>query len=144
MFVLNRMKDDIGPVTHEGFVYIIPANSVSAIFTPAGEYFLSHNFPPANPKEPLNTGIPPLLPAEEKDWDGSSYAMVSRFKIDATRIPDRGYLLILAEKYGMDNNKLSELRSNNEITNEMVVATINKLPVPENIRIPERKKLKKE
>lgn len=138
------MKEDIGPITHEGFVFNIPANSVSAIYTPAGEHFLKNNFRSDNPKEPANIGIPPILPADEKDWDGATYTMVSRFRLDASRLPDRQYLIHLAEKYGMDRARIAEFRSDGEITNETIAAEINKLPVPEPIRIPERKKVKKD
>ena len=113
MFIKNCTTDDIGPITFEGFEFTIPANSVCAIYTPAGEWFTTHNFrvEAKDPTPPnwvrrgettVNVGgdggalTPPVFPVEESEWDGKTYATVTRFRINPNRIPDILYLIIFS------------------------------------------------
>ena len=137
MFILNRSQEDIGPISFGGFNFTIPANGVYAIQDDAGAHITTKLFR-IESRDPNAKAIPDLLSANEKDWDGKSYAQVSRFKIDYTRIPERNDLINLAEKYGMKKELLDKFR-NEPIDNEIIVNAINKLPVPEEIRFPERR-----
>lgn len=155
MFLKNTTKNDIGPITFEGFEFTLPADSVCAIYTPAGEHFTTRLFriEAEDPRPPkwqrgVNIGgdggspIPPVIPVEESDWDGKTYAMVTRFKIDSSRIPDRQYLLQLADDRGVDKEILRRFDRDNTENGE-IAAEINKLSVPEGVRIPEELKVNK-
>jgi hypothetical protein len=161
MFVKNTTKEDIGPITFEGYEFIIPADSVSAIYNPAGEWFTTHNFK-VESKDPtapnwvrrgetmVNIGgdggapLPPVYPVTEEEWDGKTYVMVTRFKMDHTRVPNRNDLIRVAAQRGVDKETLD--RFNNEeppVDNPDIVNAINKLPIPEDVRIPEEPRASK-
>ena len=157
-YIKNITNDDIGPITFEGFEFTIPANSVCAIYTPAGEWFTTHNFrvEAKDPTPPnwvrrgettVNIGgdggapTPPIFPVKESDWDGKTYATVTRFRINPSRIPDRGDLMRLAEERGVDKETRDRFDMD-QVENDQIAEAINKLPVPEQVRIPENSKVK--
>lgn len=131
MYILNRQKEDIGPVSCEGFDFIIPPG-VSAIWEKAGEEIIKSCFNPAR-----EDGVPPLLKATEGDWTGQ-FVTVTRFKIDHTRIPGRNDLIRLAEERGIDSDTLTKFRNDIEIDNGDIANHINTMPIPDEVRFPEK------
>ena len=82
--------------------------------------------------------LPPVIPAEWKEWDGRTYVMVTRFKLNSALIPMRADLIALAEKRGVPKDTVDKMRQSDLIIeNSEIAQIINALPVPEEIRIPE-------
>ena len=137
----ERRDCDVGPITFEGYEFVLPAKSVCAVWPAFYDYLQRiSNLMKVESREPGTGGLPPLFPATEEEWDGS-YAHVTRFRIDHSRIPNRNDLVRLAEQYGVDKEFVARCRiEGSAIESEEIAAAINALPVPEHIRIPVKKK----
>ena len=144
MLVRNVQEEPIGSITYEGYSFVIPVG-VSAIWEPAGKHFTTHNYRIEVKDRKVDGGapLPPLIPATEKDknewrnkWKSQS-CEVTRFRIDPSRLPNRDFLLDLAEKYGVDKSLITRFRSDSRIDNDEIAKAINDLPVPDAIRFPE-------
>jgi len=140
MIIKNLTDRDIGPITYEGYEFtILPG--VNAVYTPFGEYILRRLFK-VEATEEGEGGAPPVIETDEKDWDGTTYAQVSRFKVEHSRIPNRNDLIRLAESRGVDKELIEKFR-HEDIENEEIARIINELPVPEDIRFSHRKEEEK-
>ena len=146
MFVRNTMKVDIEDNAFGGYYFSMPPG-VSAIWTKAGEDFLERfkarsGAGGGDVAMNLETGqptLPPLVGAERADWKLGVYAQVRRYPLDASRLQDRNPLIALAKERGINNDRLKEYEVNKEgISIETIVAEINKLPIPEEVRFPEQ------
>lgn len=145
MFVKNLQKVDIEDNAYAGFYFTMPANQVCAIWTEAGEDFLKRFAPRGvaldENQQPVKA---PLVSADRADWKPGVYATVRRFPIDASRVQDRVPLIALAKERGISNDRLKEYETNpNGVSMETIVAEINKLPIPEEIRFPEKVEVEK-
>lgn len=134
MFVKNTTKEDIGPViAQEGFEFIIPASSVCAITEEAGKHLLSiYKIEDKN-----SYTLPPIIEAGRDDWDGKTYAIVTRYQINPKLIPNRTDLIKIATARGVEKELVEKFEKDANVDNEDIVIAINKLPVPENVRFPE-------
>lgn len=135
MFIKNTQQEPITN-TYEGFEITVNPG-VSAIWDQAGAFFIErYEHKGELPNKPV---VPAIVEAKEKDWNGGQYAEVRRFKIDWTRLPDRKYVLALARQRGVSKDRIQEFIDNDDIDTSEIVAEINKLPVPEEIRFPVKK-----
>ena len=132
MFINNTTKRSIEDVAYGGYLFTVHPG-VSMIWEQAGEHFATTY---GNQGEG-GAYPPPVLRAKRKDWKGQ-YADVKRFKIDFSRIPNRNDLLRLAEQYGVDKDLLTNFKTNEKIEGEEIAAAINALPVPDDVRFPEK------
>jgi len=137
----------IGPIQFDGFEYTLPEKTVCCVPRAFGEFVLQE-LPPdqgevitlSNGKKQKTGGVPPVIEAEEDEWDGATYATVTRYKLQAALLPKRDYLIELAAKYGVAPARVTEYRTRQEISSEDIVREVNSLPVPEALRIPYRQK----
>ena len=136
MFIRNTVVDDIGPISHNGYWYTLPRNSVMAIDESGGEAILRIY----KESSSGSTVLPPVIHATKEEWDKKTFALVTRFQIDPTRIPNRNDMVRLAEKYGVDKETLEKIHFDIEgqtYENSDIANIINKLPVPDSVRLPE-------
>jgi len=149
MFIRNHTDEEIRDVTHEGFLFNIPAKKVSWVWDSFGEYalgFLYKNeainlIDTLHPKtkRPLPC-VPPVIRSDEKYWDGVSCVQVRRFQINPKNIPVRNDLILLARKYGVEKDLLDKfIYQESRYDNDEIVKTINALPVPDEVRYPPKK-----
>lgn len=145
MFVKNTTTKDIGPIAFEGYEFTIPANAVCSIYNSAGTDFTTRLFKieATDPEVDGGAPVPPLMEVSAKDWDGKSYAIVSRFKVDHTRIPNRNDLLRIAKARGVSKKFLEECTlEDSDIDNERIAEEINNLPIPDKVRFADKKPAK--
>ena len=132
MFINNTQKKDIGPITWNGYEITIPVG-VSLADDALG-MFLVDSFSARGD----GMGIPPVLEAEQGEWDGKQYLTITRFKLEHTRIPNRNDLLRIARKRGVSESFLNEANGEDSpIENEDIAIKINELPVPAKLARPE-------
>lgn len=142
MFIKNTADHDYHLPSFDGYEFILPAKKVCAIWDPAGKHIVT-NLQKVEEKNPdiaasmPSKGIPAIYEIARRYWDGATYAEVKRFKIDHTRLPDRNALLRIAEERGVAKERLEKLRYENADAEEICKA-INALPVPEEVRFPEK------
>lgn len=134
MFIKNTVKTDIGPVSaQDGYEFIIPAGKVCAITEEAGQHLIELY----KVRGEGGTALPPVIEATRKQWDGRSYAIVTRFQMKPGLIPSRTDLLEIARKRGVDKDTIEKFTRDESLDNEEIVRVINELPVSEEIRFPE-------
>lgn len=148
MFLRNIEKNYIGPISFEGFNFTLPPG-VSLVYDKFGEMLLTTIYKPRGTiQEKQKDGtikqtgapLPPVIAAKQEDWTGQ-YAQVTKFKVDASRLPNRSYILDLAEERGVEKELIVKARTNDTVTNEEIISMINDVPIPEEIRIPPHKPL---
>lgn len=142
MIVKNNTKKDLPKMTFRGFEFTVPIG-IHAMWSPAAKYFTTKIYR----KEALTVedkgGTSPLVEVSADQWDGKSYAQVTRYQIDYTRIPNRNDLLRIAKQRGVNRDFLESAQEDGEtVTNKDIVSKINELPIPEDILIPETRETK--
>ena len=139
MFIRNNTPNDIGPIACEGYNFVIPAKKVCAIWDKAGELITKRLYNiEANTPEDGGSVLPPVSEVERKDWDGT-HAQVSRFQIDATRIPGKADVLKIAKQRGVDKEYINDANAEGSTVELVdVIDTINKLSIPEEVMYAEK------
>ena len=134
MFIKSTVKKDIGPVSaQDGYEFIIPADRVCAITNEAGAHLVElYKIRGEGTKV-----LPPILEVTRKQWDGKTYATVTRFQMRSGLVPARTDLIEIARKRGVDRDTLERFERDQSLDNDELVREINELPVPEEIRFPE-------
>jgi len=144
MIVRNTVNKDIMKLTYGGFEFNIPADETCAIWDPAGKHFTNKIYRKEASTKEDRGGLPPLIEIDASYWDGKTYAQVNRFQIDHTRIPNRNDLISLAKKRGVNKEFIDKVQEEgSDLENEDIVSEINRLPVPEKVRIPDVETVKK-
>ena len=139
MYIKNLTSNDIGPIAYEGYNFTIPANKVSAIWDKVGKVITTEIYKIEAKDVAVDQGapLPPVMEAEAKDWDGKTYATVTRFQIDPSRIGSRGDVIRIAKQRGVEKEWLDAAQVEGaEIDNDEIVRKVNSLPIPEEVRIP--------
>jgi len=146
MIVRNTTKKDLIKLTFGGFEFTLPADSTCAMWSPAAKHFTTKIYHrEAKTKEDRGAPVPPLMEVDVKYWDEKTYAQVGRHQIDYTRIPNRNDIIRIAKKRGVDKNYLERFQEEgSELENQDLVEQINKLSVPEEVRLPKVLKAKEE
>ena len=132
MFIKNTIENDIENVSYEGYNFTLPAGKVCAIWDEAGKFLVEHYKPKGTGGAPL----PCVMLAQKEDWDKKTYTIVTRFQIDPRCIPEVEDLYRIAVKRNVPQAKIDELRDTGSTTNEDIVAVINRLPIPDEVRFP--------
>ena len=138
MIVQNTTDKEIKNATFGGYEFTIPAKSICAIWEPVGKHLTTKIYRKEASSMEDGSGIQPLLEVDASEWDGKTYAQVTRFKIDYTRIPNRNDLIRIAKQRGVNKEFLEKCQEDGSvIENQDIADEINKLPVPEDVRLPE-------
>ena len=142
MFLKNIAKKDIKLSSFEGYVFAVPPG-ISAIWNPAGKQLLSVHKVESSGKDKFGLdnghGVPALSESTKAVWikDGRKLVSVKRFQIDPKQIP-RASLIMVAHKRGVEQTKIVEYQMDSQIEVDQIAADINNLPIPDEIRYPEK------
>lgn len=135
MFIRNNTNKEIGEISWEGYNVVIPVG-VSLADDTLGSFLVG--LYKANGE---GLGLPPVMEAEQSEWDNKTHLTITRFKVDHSRIPNRNDLLRIARKRGVDESFLNEANGDDSpIENEDIAKKINELPVPKELQYPEAPK----
>ena len=138
MIIQNTTDKEIKDATFGGFEFTIPAQSTCAIWDPVGKHLTTKIYRKESASLEDGTGVQPLLEVDAGEWDGKTYAQVTRFQIDYTRIPNRNDLIRIAKQRGVNKEFLDKCQEDGStVENQDMADEINSLPVPEDVRLPE-------
>ena len=138
-YIKNLTTNDIGPIALDGLDFTIPANTVCAIWDKMGKVITTEIYKIEAKDVAIDGGapLPPIMEVEASEWDGKTYATVTRFQIDASRIGSRGDVIRIAKDRGVDKEWLDAAQVEGaEVDNDEIIRQINTLPIPEEIRVP--------
>ena len=143
MYIKNTQKKDINLTSFEGYAFVVPPG-ISAIWQAAGEQLLKiHKVESPGGKDKYGFdnghGLPALFESNRAEWvkDGKKLVHVTRFQIQAALIP-RASLIKVALQRGLPHTRISEYQIDSNIDLETIANDINTLPVPDEIKYPEK------